>query len=85
MITQPVDRFQLVISQQFVRYRDPIDLFIALVDLRHAHENAAVLFEREILVCEQARDVDEPRVVEKDRPQDESFGVYVGGETFLRD
>ena len=82
-VTQPVHRFQLVVTHQLVRYRDAVDLLAALMQFRHPHENAAVLLDGEIVQPDHARDLDETRIVEHDRTEDESLGIDVGGKSFV--
>ena len=49
--------------------------------LAHAQEDAAVLFQAEIVGFEGAGDLDEERVVHQDGAQDEPFGVQIGGQS----
>ena len=82
-IAQPVDRLQFVVAQQFVGDSDAVDLLAALVQLRHARENAPMLLQREIVVGDGARDLDEPRAIQQNRTEDEPLGIDVGGKAFL--
>ena len=56
------------------------------VQLAHAEEDAAVLFQAEVVGFERAGYLDVERVVHQNGAQDEAFGVEIGREsTFERD
>jgi hypothetical protein len=62
----------------------PGDASPALVELRHAGEDAPVLFQREVFPLQHARHLDEQRIVHHDRAEHEPLGIQVDGEPFIQ-
>ena len=80
-IAEPVHRFQFAETEQFVRHRHAVDLFVARVQFAHPPEDAAVLFEREILLHDHAGDFDETGIVQHHGAENKALGVYVDRQT----
>ena len=83
-IGDAVHRFELVLLHQLVGDGDAIDALAALVQLAHAQEDAAVLFQAEVVGFERAGHLDVERVVHQDGAQDEAFGVQIGGKSLFK-
>ena len=65
-VGQPVAGFELMARHQLVGQRDTVDRFAALMDFRHAGENAPVLFEAEVVGLQRAGCLDEVGIVHQD-------------------
>ena len=66
-VADAVHRFELVLLHQLVGDGNAVDTLAALVQLAHAQEDAAVLFQAEIVGFEHAGHLDVERVVHQDR------------------
>ena len=82
-VAQAVAGFELVELHQLVGHGDAVDLFAALVQFAHAPEDAAVLFEAEVVGFERAGRLDVEAVVQQDGAEHEALGIDIGGETFF--
>ncbi len=70
--------------EQLIEDGDPVDSLAAVLERRHAEEDAAVLLEREVLRLESAGHLDEERIVKQDRAEDEPLGIEVYRKTFFK-
>src|ERR1700682_1530765 len=68
-IAEAIAGFQFVIAQQLIGERDAIDPLAAMIQLSHALEDTAVLFEAEIVAFDCAGYLNEVRIVHQDRAQ----------------
>ncbi len=82
-VAEPVAGFQLVEPHQLVGDGDAVDFLAAFVQLPHAPENAAVLFEAEVLGFQGTGGLHEETIVEEDAAEHETLGVLVDGQTFV--
>ena len=74
-VAEAVVRFQLVEAHQLVGHRDAVDALAALVQFADAGEDAAVLFQAEIVGLQLAGGLYIKAVVEQDGPEHEALGV----------
>ena len=82
-VAQAVHRFQLVIPSSSLASVTRSMLLAARMQFGHAREDAAMLLEGEIVVVQDARDLDETGIVEQHRAEDEPLGIDVCGKAFL--
>ena len=75
--------FKLAVFEQFIGDGHPIDLFAAIVQIFHPREDAAVLFEAEVLGLDAARGLQVDRIVQQDRTEHEPLGVQVRRESLF--
>ena len=59
-------------------------LLAAVVQILHAREDAAVLFQAEVVGLERAGHLKIDGVVQQNRAEHEALGIDIGGQTFLK-
>src|SRR5689334_5291013 len=82
-VREPVHRFDLPLLHQLIGERDAVDLFAAVVQVLHARENAAMLFEAEVFVLNRARDLEIGVLVQQNRAEHKALSIDVGGKSSL--
>ena len=82
-VAEAVAGFELVELHQLIGDGDAVDLLAALLQLAHAPEDAAVLFQAEVVGLERAGGLDVEAVVEQNGAEHEALGIDIGGKTLL--
>ncbi len=79
-VADAIDGFELVLLHQLVGDGNPVDTLAALVQLAHAQEDAAMLFQAEIVGFEHPGHLNVERVIHQDGAQNEALRVGIGRE-----
>ena len=74
-VAQAVAGFELVELHQLVGDGDAVDFFAALLQFAHAAEDAAMLFQAEVVGFERAGRLHVKGVVEQDGAEHEALGI----------